>query len=173
LAIGIYHKTNVLKFRIMHAVFNAGEPLTCREIASRLDVPLVNVSAIMNHYQKQTEHKYFRRLKPIKGKAYRYKLTKSGAKYLAKYCWRLHEGFSLSLYKVKKMPKRDKVIAERNAEAELRDAIFEKTGVEMPRKPKPTIKELLNFDPAELTDYMGITKMGALEMGITGFDFEV
>ncbi len=71
------------------------------------------------------------------------------------------------------MPKRDKVIAERNAEAELRDAIFEKTGVEMPRKPKPTIKELLNFDPAELTDYMGITKMGALEMGITGFDFEV
>jgi hypothetical protein len=167
MATGIYHKHNVLKMRIMHTVFFAGKPLTCKEIADNLGLPLVNISTMMRHYHKQKEHKYFRKLKPIKGKAYRYKLTKSGAIYLAKYCWRFHEGFSLSLYKTKKMPKRDKIMAERKAEAAQRQVELDKTGVEIPQKPKPTLKELLNFDPAELVDYMGITKQGALEMGIT------
>jgi hypothetical protein len=157
----------------MLVLFFSKLPLTCREIADYLDVPLVNVSAMMNHYQKQ-QHKYFKKLKPIKGtgKAYRYTITKYGMEALGRYCWRLHEGFSLSLYKVIKMPKRDRIMAERHAEFELRNAIFEQTGIEIPRKPKPTLEELLNFDPADLADYMGVTKRGALEMGITVIDVD-
>lgn len=172
MATGLYHKHNVLKMRIMHAAFFANRPLTCREIADMINVPLINVSAMMNHYQKQSQHKYFRRLKPIKGKAYRYKLTRSGVIYLGRYCLQFHEGFSLSLYKTQKMPKRDKIMAERKAEAEWRQAVLDKTGIEIPRPPKPTLEELLNFDLADLVDYMGITKRGTLEMGITGIEVD-
>lgn len=168
MATGMYHQHNVLKMRIMHTVFFAGRPLTCREIADDLNLPLANISAMMSHYNKQKENKYFRKLKPIKGKARRYKLTKSGMIYFKRYCWHYHEGFSLSLYKTKTMPKRDKIMAERKAEAARRQAELDRTGVEIPRPPKPTLKELLNFDPSGLVDYMGITKQGALEMGIIG-----
>ena len=156
----------------MIACYDSKRPLTCKEIAEILDMPLVNVSAMMNHYQKQSEHKYFRQLKPVKGKAYRYKITKYGIETLLRYCRRLHEGFSLSLYKEKKMQKRDRIMAERHAEFERRQAEFDRTGIEIPRKPKPTLGELLNFDPTDLADYMGITKYGMLEMGIVGIDFD-
>lgn len=173
MATGIYHKLNVLKFRIMLTCFDAGRPLTCREIADELGVPLVNISALMNHYRERNCG-YFQRLKPIKGqgKAYRYKITKKGLKYLAMYACRLYEGFDLSLgaRKVKTMPKRERILAERRAESNRRQAEFEITGIMPPQKPKPTIKDILNFDPTDLRDYIGITKKGALEMGITGFD---
>lgn len=171
MATGIYHKTNILKFRIMLTCFDADKPLTCRGIADELGVPLVNVSAVMTHYRKK-HCGYFQRLKPEKGKAYRYKITKKGMKYLGLYACRLHDGFDLSLgaRKIKTLPKRDRILAERQAESARRQAIFERTGIMPPQRPKPTMKELLNFDPAELRDYIGITKQGALEMGITGID---
>lgn len=172
-ATGTYHKLNVLKFRIMLACFDADRPLTCREIADELGVPPVNISAVMNHYREKNCG-YFQRLKPIKeqGKAYRYKITKKGLKYLGLYAYRLHEGFDLSLgaRKIKTMPKRARLMAEREAESYRRQAEFERTGIEQPRKPKPTLKEILNFDPADLSDYIGITKQGALELKITGIE---
>lgn len=171
MATGIYHKFNTLKFRILLACFDANRPLTCREIAEQLVVPPVNVSAVMNHYRKR-DCGYFQQLKPVAGKAYRYKITKKGLKYLAMYAYRLHEGFDLSLSarKIKTMPKRERILAERLAESNRRQAEFERTGIMPPQRPKPTLEDVLNFDLADLSDYIGITKQGAVEMGITGFD---
>ena len=173
MATGIYHKTNVLKMRIMLTVYNADFPLTCSEIADTTGSSLINVSTAMHHYRAK-KCGYFRRLKPIKGKAYRYKITKKGTKYLELYCWRLHRGFDLSLgsRKIKTMPKYERLKAERQAEFESSQAEFEHTGIQQPEKPKPTLAELLNFDPTDLADYIGITKYGMLEMGIVGIDFD-
>lgn len=175
MATGIYHQTNVLKFRIMHAVFFAGKPLTCREIAEKLNMPPSPISEAMRHYNNQKPRKYFIRMKPKSGKAYRYKLTKTGIMYLARYANRFYEGFDLSLerpYKVKSMPKRDRVMAKRHAEAVERQRILDETGKQLLPKAKPTMKEMLAIDPRDLIDYMGITKQGATEFGITGLEVE-
>ena len=84
MAIGIYYRQNVLKFRIMREVFFADHPLTCREIADLLDMPTGTISETMGYYNKQKPRKYFVRLKPKSGKEYRYKLTKIGCNYLAR-----------------------------------------------------------------------------------------
>jgi len=116
MATGICHKINVLKFRIMLTCFDAGRPLTCSEIADELGFPLVNISVVMNHYREKNCG-YFQRLKPVTGKAYRYKITKKGLKYLGLYACRLYEGFDLSLgaRKIKTMPKRARLMAERHS----------------------------------------------------------
>lgn len=148
--------------------------MTCREIADELKLPIQAVSQAMLAYNNIKPHKYFRRLKPKAGKAYRYKLSKKGMEYLLRYAHRFYDGFDLSLEhpeKVKQMPKRQKVLEQRQNDAMNRNKILEDTGIYISR-PKPTIRELLTIDPADLAGYMGITKKGALEMGIVAIEVE-
>jgi hypothetical protein len=121
----------------------------------------------------QSKHKYFKRHKPIKGKAYRYTLTKTGEKDLLLYSARLYRGLDLSLgsRKRKKIPKYERLKAERQVEFERRPAEFERIGIPQPEKPKPTVKGWFNWDIADLQDYIGVTKQGAVDMGITGIEF--
>ena len=138
-------------------------------------MPAGPISEAMRHYNNQKPHKYFSRLKPKSGKAYRYKLTKTGKKYFVIYATRFYEGFDLSLersYRVKSTPKREKVMAKRRAESEERQRILDETGIEISLPAKPTIREKLNIDPQDLVHYLGITKAGVTEMGITGLEVE-
>jgi|GEM_PF-6627907 len=68
----------------MREVLFVNHPLICREIADLLDMSTGTISETMSHYNKQKPRKYFVRLKPKSGKAYRYKLAKIGRNYLAR-----------------------------------------------------------------------------------------
>jgi hypothetical protein len=70
-------------------------PLICREIADLLDMPTGTISETMSHYNKQKPRKYFVRLKPKSGKAYRYKIAKIGRNYLRE---NSHSDFLLSYW---------------------------------------------------------------------------
>lgn len=175
MATGIYHKFNVLKTRILHAHLaewpNPGwrRPYTNREIAKKLGMPINKISDAMRHYQKQEHHKYFKRLKPLKGStAYRYLITDSGIKYLTQYLQRMHDGFDLSLCSRKRTrtPQFEIARAAEQADWHERHRILEKTGV-FPPEHKPTAQELLDINPELLSYYIGITKQGALELGLT------
>lgn len=170
MASGIYHKHNALKFRLLHVGYRVyPKALTAQEFAEKLKVPVTNVRAQMKHYQ-DLERKYFRRLKPEKGsRSYRYKLTKFGMTILIRYIGRLNKGFDFNLGKFKatnQTPKYEQVKAMKQAEADRRQAELELTGIEQPRKLKPTVEELLKFNYSDLKYYIGITKRGALEMGL-------
>lgn len=154
---------------------NGNSPMTCREIADELRLPIQAVSQAMLSYNNIKPHKYFRRLKPKAGKAYRYKLTKKGTEYLIKYAYRFYDGFDLSLEhpeKVKQMPKRQRVLEQRRNDSVQRHKILKETGIYRSR-PKPTLRELLDIAPVDLTEYMGITKKGALEMGIMAIEVAI
>ncbi|MCC4766408.1 hypothetical protein FXW07_07210 [Methanosarcina sp. DH1] len=94
--IRFYHKYNFLKLRIMDVLMWASQPMTCRQIAERLDVPAKNVSRILCHYI-QHHYGYFRRLKPLEGSnAYLYKINKKGIRAYLEYMKRLKLGFDLN-----------------------------------------------------------------------------
>lgn len=178
MATGIYHKNNILKTRILRAHLaewpNPGwrRPYTNSEIAEKLGVPINKISDAMRHYQKQEHHKYFKRLKPLKGStAYRYLITDSGIKYLIKYLQRMHDGFDLSLCSNKHTttPQFEIARAAKQADWHERHRILEKTG-KLPPEHKPTAQELLDIKPKLLSYYIGITKQGALELGLTEAD---
>lgn len=175
MATGIYYKNNVLKTRILHAHLtewpNPGwqRPYTNREIAEKLGVPINKISDAMHHYQKQEQHKYFKRLKPLKGTtAYRYLITDSGIKYLIKYLQHMHDGFDLSLCRRVPIatPQFEIARAAEQADWEQRHKILAETG-KFPPKQRPTAQELLNIKPEVLRYYIGITRHGAVEMGLT------
>lgn len=150
------------------AAYKVKKPLTCQEIADLIGVQVTNIRAQMCHYQG-LKHKYFRRLKPKKGsRAYRYSITKFGRKTLLRYAQRIHKGFDLNLKarKIKTMPRYEIIMAERRAESDRRQAFLDVTGIDLPPKPKPTLKEILTITSEEPLDYVGVTKRGALELGV-------
>lgn len=171
---GKYFKSNALKTCIMHSLFFASEPLTTREIAERIGVPPVNVSKQMCMYRRK-RCGYFRRLKPIEGKAFRYKITEKGEKYFFIYCSRVYNGYDLNLRArvPQHMPKYDILKQQRLAAFDKRQEEFEKTGVQQPEPPKPTLEDWINLKPEDLEQYIGLTKRGALEMGLAEADLVI
>lgn len=74
---------------------NQSYPMTCSQIADSIGVPVNNVRAMMCYYQKWG-YGYFRRLKPLKGKSYRYKINRYGKHTYIQYLKRIKLGFDLN-----------------------------------------------------------------------------
>lgn len=151
---GVYHKNNAAKFRIMlccwrHGAVTGCEPaLSPREMEAHTGIPAKNISRLMNHYRKIGAH-YFRRLKMRNGENfYRYRLTETGVHYLSKYMRRYLLGLSLNCstrrHKLQYMPHFTEM-----------------------RRLNISTKELdADLDPNIMKYYVGVTKQGALDLGI-------
>jgi hypothetical protein len=151
---GYYHKNNVLKFRILEAaIFLPFETFTTRDIEAATGIDFKTVGGALGHYHK-VGITYFRRM-PKKGAGhghpYRWKITKKGIEAYLAYLMRIRRGFDLNRRstKIKRMPSYGKFKYEKLNSLE---------GLKL---------EDLKLLPGQLEGYIGITKRGAEEMGIT------
>lgn len=174
MASGKYFKSNALKVLIMNALFFSDQPMTVREIAEKIGVPMVNVSKQLCMYHRK-HCGYFRRLKPVHGKAFRYKITGKGEKYFFIYCKRIFYGYGLNLRAVtpERMPKYYKMKQEKLEDAMKRSEEFERTGLQQPELQKPGLEDIIDLRPEDIEQYLGLTKRGSLEMGLTASDLKI
>lgn len=158
---GKYFKSNALKLLIMNCLFFADRPLTTREISEKIGVPMVNVSKQILTY-KQKKCGYFRRLKPTQRKAYRYKITEKGERYYFIYCKRVFYGYDLNLRATTptRMPKYE------TAKQQRLDAAI--TG-----KGEPELEDIIDLRPEDIEQYLGLTKRGSTQMGLTLADLKI
>jgi hypothetical protein len=146
---GYYHKNNVLKFRVLEAAFHfPSETFTTRDIEAATCIDFKTVGGALGHYHK-VGIGYFKRM-PKKGSGhghpYRWKITSKGMEAYRAYLLRIKRGFDLNLRstKIKRMPSYGKFKFE-----------------------KPKCLKDWKLLPGQLDGYIGITKLGAEEMGIT------
>jgi hypothetical protein len=151
---GCYHVANGLKLRIMDALIrNGNKPMTTRDFADSIGVPIINISNSMKHYMTFRRH-YFRRLpKRVKGfgsgGGYRYTMTDYGIGIYLKYLKRVKLGVDLNLHKP--------------------------TPVEMPHYDglkkidmKQAMQEGIKLE--EIANYIKVSWVGATEMGFLDDD---
>lgn len=158
---GKYFKSNALKVLIMNTLFFSDLPMTAREIAEKIGVPHVNVSKQLCMYQRK-HCGYFRRLKPIQGKAFRYKISEKGEKYFFVYCRRIYYGYDLNLRATtpQRMPKYY-IMKQQRLDAALR------------RIEEPKLEDIIDLAPEDIEQYIGLTRRGSLEMGLTAADLKI
>ncbi len=148
---GIYHKRNILKLRVMNALFIHGctntqnRTMTCKEIAANLgDVPPNHVSRMMSNLHEKKAG-YFARMKPAKGsREYRYKLTRKGLEWYTKYMQRILKGLDLNFSR--DIPVRVRVGVREIEKEMLMNAMDSK------------------LDDDLLNDYLGFTREGYEEL---------
>jgi len=147
---GTYHKFNCLKFRLLEAAINSNtDIITCHDLARATGLPYGNISRAMSHYALN-KFGYFKRLPnktPTGG--YRYTVTKHGAVTYMNYLRRVKIGFSLNCF--------DKVPNHMSTYRGLR---------------KLTLKteEDRHVTPDEIAPYIGLSKYGVEEIGLSEDD---
>jgi len=149
-ATGIYHKFNGRKVRIMDAFVRNGieNSMTTRQISEATGIEIYTIRQGMLHYMT-FKHKIFKKL-PSKAKAhmgrkpYRYKITSYGVNCYLKYLKRLKLGVDMNLHKTTpvKMPH------------------YNFHAIDM----KQALRE--GITDQEIVNYIGISKQGALELGL-------
>lgn len=152
---GCYHVTNGLKVRIMNAFIKNGikNPMTTRDIADSIGVPICNINNSMKHYMTFRRH-YFRRLpKRVKGYGmgggYRYTITDYGISIYLQYLKRIKLGLDLNLHKPTPV------------EMNHYDG-FKKIDMKQARRE--------GIKPEEIVNYIRISKLGATELGLLDND---
>lgn len=156
MAVGIHHKYNARKLRLMNAfVQNGNEPMTCRELSEATGIDKATIVDGMKHFMKLKRH-YFRRLpNKVKGNnsggAYRYKITDYGLSIYMQLLKRAKVGVDLNLHRAtpNKMPH------------------FKFEAVDM----KQALSE--GFTDEEIINYIGITKRGVEELGLLNDDISL
>lgn len=102
MAQGVYHTFNIAKKRVLKALYDVyPNTLTSKQISQITGMEYGNTRRLMSHYANSHPVHYIRRLKIKKGKAFRYKINKSGVRYLFEYTKRVKLGIGLNLKKNK------------------------------------------------------------------------
>jgi hypothetical protein len=150
MATGVYHKYNVLKFRMLEVAYNhRPNPITCREIADELGLPINNISARMRAYTQRKYHYFSRQRKRTYSGSYRYKITKHGVITYFQYLKRIKLGFDLN----------------QNRRAPKHMTTFD--GLKVIRF---RTKDDLTLTPKQLAPYINTTRRGVEEFGISDDD---
>jgi AraC-like DNA-binding protein len=92
---GFYHSFNVLKYRILHVLVQANQPLTTLEIAQKIGIDRKRVTDAFYHWHR-CNYGYVSRLRVKKGKYYLYKVAKHGIEAYVSYDARFKKGLSLN-----------------------------------------------------------------------------
>jgi len=92
---GFYHAFNVLKYRVLHVLVQADQPLTSLEIAERIGIDRKRVTDSLYHWHKHN-YGYVRRLKTKKGKYHLNVVAKNGVKAYVSYDELFRKGLSLN-----------------------------------------------------------------------------
>jgi len=100
MATGFYHKFNTLKYRILHVLIRANEPLTTIDIAYEIGIERKRVSDALSHYYTHG-YGYTKRLKIKRGKYHLYTISKKGIEAYKQYDARFKQGLSLNRMKSK------------------------------------------------------------------------
>jgi hypothetical protein len=95
MASGFYHSFNVLKYRILHVLVKADQPLTSLEIAQKIGIDRKRVTDSLYHWHR-CQYGYVRRLKVKKGKYYLYVAAKHGIEAYVAYDVLFKKGKSLN-----------------------------------------------------------------------------
>lgn len=146
-----YHKVNALKWRIMNCFYHSDKTdLTCREISDLTGVSLRKIESAMSYYH-QRKYGYFMRLRKKADnhtKAFRYKMNGYGYKWYGIYQRRIKIGVDLRCSVGRKKVYRMKHFR----------------GLK-----QITVRDAVNapVTPEEIDDYIGLTKAGVVDMGIT------
>lgn len=95
MASGFYHQFNILKYRVLHVLVRANQPLTSLEIAMKIGIDRKRVTDELYHWYRNN-YGYARRLTVKKGKYYLYAVGKNGIKAYINYDERFKKGLSLN-----------------------------------------------------------------------------
>jgi hypothetical protein len=148
MAQGVYFTFNSAKRNVLKALYDVYPgTLTSLQISQMTGMEYGNTRRLMTHYAKSNRVKYIKRLK-VRGdnNAFRFKINKSGVRYLFEYTKRMKLGIGCNLRKNK--------------------IVYMETyhGV---KSVKIRSDKDLELTPAELAPYVRISKRGALELGVT------
>jgi len=147
MAQGVYFTFNSAKRNVLKALYDVyPNTLTSLQISQITGMEYGNTRRLMSHYAKSNRVKYIKRLK-VRGdnNAFRFKINKSGVKYLFEYTKRVKLGIGLNL-------KKNKIV--------YMDTYAGHKSVRI------SSDKDLELTPAELAPYVRISKRGALELGI-------
>jgi hypothetical protein len=96
---GLYHKYNILKYRVLHVLYSANEPLTTLAIANKIGIDRKRITDALSHYHRH-HYGYTKRLKTKQGHYHLYTITKRGTEAYLSYDKRFRSGKSLNRLKL-------------------------------------------------------------------------